>query len=83
MDIEIIWTLIASLTVVSMIAGFSLWFLLPKKWIVSSKMAAEILPKESPPPWWWLNKYGKVLYVMFVGGLALVLLLLIVGLYYE
>ncbi len=57
-------------------SGAALWFVLPKKWLVRSAIATEILPRELPPPWSALNGFGKLLHVTFIcsGGVLLVLL---------
>ena len=83
MSIETIWTLLYSCLVVGLIAGAFLWFLAPKKWIVWSEKAAEILPQETPPPWVSLNLYGKALYILFVGSVILMLALMFIGFLIE
>jgi len=83
MNIEMIWTLIYSCLVIGLIAGALLWFLLPKKWILWSEKAAEILPQETAPPWGSVNLYGKVLYIIFLGGVILSMVLMFIGYLFE
>ena len=79
MNIETIWILIKISTAVALISAAMFWFLLPKKWIVWSEKAAEILPQETPAPWRSLNVYGKSLQILFYGCLMLVFFLLLVA----
>ena len=83
MNIETIWSLIKISTYVGLTAAIFFWFLAPKKWIVWSEKAAEILPQESPAPWGSLNIYGKSLYILFIGSLVLILVLLFIGFLIE
>ena len=83
MSIDTIWTLIKIFTSIGLISGAFYWFLAPKKWIVWSEKAAEILPQETPAPWVSLNKYGKALYIVFLGSIMLVLVLMFIGFLIE
>ena len=83
MSIETIWILIKICVGIGLITGAFFWFLFPKKWIVWSEKAAEILPQETPAPWVSLNVYGKALYVLFIGSLLLALVLLFIGFLIE
>lgn len=79
MSNEMIWTLIYIWFSITISAWASLWFLLPKKWIVWSEKAADILPHETVPPWSSLNKLGKALYILFAGGVTAMFVTLIVS----
>jgi len=79
MNIETIWILIKICSAIGLIVAALFWFLAPKKWIVWSEKAADILPQETPAPWASLNIYGRTLYAIFIGSLILVLVLLIFG----
>jgi len=79
MDEETMWIFIKAGTFVSLCSGALVWFLLPKKWIVWSKTAADILPQETIPPWKSLNKFGKTLYMVFVGSIGLTLVMVLIG----
>ena len=68
---------------IGLITGSFYWFLAPKKWIVWSEKAAEILPQETPAPWASLNKYGKALFIIFIGSLLLMLPLMFIGFLIE
>jgi len=79
MDEELMWILIKAGTFASLCSGALVWFLLPKKWIIWSKAAADMLPQETIPPWKSLNKFGKTLYVVFVSSISLTLLMALTG----
>jgi len=83
MNIATIWTLIKAFTVIALIMAALFWFLVPKKWIVWSEKAADILPQETPAPWASLNIYGKTLYILFFSCLALIAALLFIGFLIE
>ena len=76
---DFFWALVKLAAFVSLLSGFGLWFLIPKKWIVWSEKAAQILPAESPAPWSSLNKLGKFVYIIFFISLSLIVILMIYG----
>jgi len=79
MNVELIWILTNICLAIGLIAGALFWFLVPKKWIVWSEKAADILPQETPAPWASLNTYGKALYVVFIASVLLMFVLLFIG----
>ena len=77
------WNIIYGSAVVCGLSGFALWFLFPKKWIVWSRKAAELLPQETFPPWRTLNKVGKSLHMLFYFSAFVMLVLLLAGVILE
>ena len=77
--VDLFWALVKLVAFVSLLSGLGLWFLIPKKWIVWSEKAAQILPAESPAPWASLNKLGKYVYIIFFISLILIVILMICG----
>ena len=77
--VDYFWALVKLIAFVSLLSGLGLWFLIPKKWIVWSEKAAQILPAETPAPWTSLNKLGKSVYIIFFISLSLIVILMIYG----
>lgn len=78
-QVDFFWALVKLTAFVSLLSGLGLWFLIPKKWIVWSEKAAQILPSESPAPWASLNKLGKFVYIIFFISLCSIILLMVYG----
>ena len=64
---------------VGIISGMSVWALLPKKWIVWSKIAAKNIPQANPAHWKSLNTLGKILTIAFYLSTALLFVVLLIG----
>ena len=77
MNDEYVWMIISVCVIVSLSAGLSLWFLLPRKLIVWSDQAIKIMPNDVVPPWAVLNLFGKTLYILFISSNISILVVLI------
>ena len=80
---DALWILIRSFTVVCIVAGLAYWFLIPREWIVRSKLLAKLLSEGAPPPWRSLNKLGKLLFIVFCISGSFIIVALFVGLILE
>ena len=76
---ETLWLLIYVLTGLSLTSGALIWFILPRKWIAWSQKASQLLPQETIPPWRALNKFGKFLYLIYIGSGVAIFAVLIFG----
>ncbi len=63
-------------------AGVAIW-VLPKKWIMRSELAAELLSDGGPATWKGANRLGKAIHLIFYSCIGILAVLLLVGYFIE
>lgn len=74
---EIFWIVIRIITALGILSGLAIW-ILPKKWIMRSEIAAELLSDGGPAPWKGANQIGKAIYVVFYSSAGILMVMLTV-----
>lgn len=75
-----VWIMVYGLTAVSVTCGLALALLPARLFVARDKL----VPKDSaPPPWRSLNRFGRIVYVLFAGSAATLLVVSFAGLLLE